>query len=312
MWYVFSLLFAHFCFTLCSFNGFHLLSKSSKWFLALLLEIVATYFACNLTLQCKFSFLSELNVGDPSRNIIELIFQRASMDPSKSKPSWKIKRVLKVKNSIEVLKRFEDYREKVIKKANQKHKRHPRSTIDGNELLLFYGTTMACCRKPKPVPELCKDPSCRACRIIHSRFDMEFTRKNGVRLSTSSEEVCDNMVSFKLKKLKRAVIVCRVIAGSIGNTIDGACEDFDSIGRIGPHSNLEYLVVPNPSAILPCFLIVFNWIPNIFSLIQPLLCVWYLYLAHIFWDERRMLLSKHLESSDIDYYILCFQRKTYG
>ncbi|MBA0783531.1 hypothetical protein Gotri_001230 [Gossypium trilobum] len=221
-------------------------------------EIVATYFACNLTLQCKFSFLSELNVGDPSRNIIELIFQRASMDPSKSKPSWKIKRVLKVKNSIEVLKRFEDYREKVIKKANQQHERHPRSTIDGNELLLFYGTTMACCRKPKPVPELCKDPSCRACRIIHSRFDMEFTRKNGVRLSTSSEEVCDNMVSFKLKKLKRAVIVCRVIAGSIGNTIDGAREDFDSIGRIGRHSNLEYLVVPNPSAILPCFLIVFN------------------------------------------------------
>lgn len=200
----------------------------------------------------------ELNVGDPSRNIIELIFQSASMDPSKSKPSWKIKRVLKVKNSIEVLKRFEDYREKVIKKANQQHERHPRSTIDGNELLLFYGTTMACCRKPKPVPELCKDPSCRACRIIHSRFDMEFTRKNGVRLSTSSEEVCDNMVSFKLKKLKRAVIVCRVIAGSIGNTIDGAREDFDSIGRIGRHSNLEYLVVPNPSAILPCFLIVFN------------------------------------------------------
>ncbi|KAG4166478.1 hypothetical protein ERO13_A13G134500v2 [Gossypium hirsutum] len=200
----------------------------------------------------------ELNVGDPSRNIIELIFQSASMDPSKSKPSWKIKRVLKVKNSIEVLKRFEDYREKVIKKANQQHERHPRSTIDGNELLLFYGTTMACCRKPKPVPELCKDPSCRACRIIHSRFDMEFTRKNGVRLSTSSEEVCDNMVSFKLKKLKRAVIVCRVIAGSIGNTIDRTREDFDSIGRLGPHSNLEYLVVPNPSAILPCFLIVFN------------------------------------------------------
>ncbi|KAK8638377.1 hypothetical protein V6N13_136807 [Hibiscus sabdariffa] len=198
----------------------------------------------------------ELNIGDPSRNIIELIFQRASMDPSR--PSWKVKKVLKVKNSIEALKRFEDYREKVITKSNQQHKRHPRSTIDGNELLLFYGTTMACCRKPKPVSELCRDLSCRACRIIHSRFDMEFTRKNGVRLSTSSEEVSDNMVSFKLKNLRRAVIVCRVIAGSIANTMDGAFGDFDSIGREGPQSNLEYLIVQNPCAILPCFVIVFN------------------------------------------------------
>ncbi|KAE8693583.1 hypothetical protein F3Y22_tig00110809pilonHSYRG00255 [Hibiscus syriacus] len=127
----------------------------------------------------------ELHIGDPSRNIIELIFHRASMDPSK--PSWKVKKVLKVKNSIEVLK----------------------------------------------------------------RFDMEFTRKNGVRLSTCSEEVSDNMVSFKLKNLRRAVIVCRVIAGSIANTTGGAYGDFDSIGREGPRSNLEYLIVQNPSAILP-------------------------------------------------------------
>ena len=57
------------------------------------------------------------------------------MDPSK--PPRKIKRVLKVKNSIEVLERFEDYREKVMKKAYEQHKRHQRSMVDGNELLLF-------------------------------------------------------------------------------------------------------------------------------------------------------------------------------
>ncbi|XP_022717660.1 uncharacterized protein LOC111276113 [Durio zibethinus] len=199
----------------------------------------------------------ELNNGDPSRNIIELIFQKAAMNPSK--PPWKIKRVLRVKNSIEVLERFEEYREKVMKNAYEQHRRHPRSMVDGNELLLFYGTTMACCsRKLKQVSELCKDPSCRACRIIHSRFDMEFTRKNGIRLSTCSEEVSDSMVSFKLKNLKRAVIVCRVIAGRIANTIDGVYEEFDSIGREGPQSNLEYLTVQNPCAILPCFVIVFN------------------------------------------------------
>ena len=85
-----------------------------------------------------------------------------------------------------------EYREKVMKKAYEQHKRHPRSMVDGNELILFYGTTIACCsRKPKQVSELCKDPSCRACRIIHSRFNMEFTRKNGIRMSTSSEEVSE-------------------------------------------------------------------------------------------------------------------------
>lgn len=181
------------------------------------------------------------------------------MDPSK--PPWKIKRVLRVKNSIEVLQRFEDYREKVMKKAYEQHKRHPRSTVDGNELLLFYGTTMACCcscKKLKQVSELCKDPSCRTCRIIHSRFEMEFTRNKGIRLSTSSEEVSDSMVSFKLKNLKRAVIVCRVIAGRIGNMLDGVHEEFDSIAREGPESNLEYLIVQNPCAILPCFVLVFN------------------------------------------------------
>ena len=67
------------------------------------------------------------------------------MDPSK--PPWKIKKVLRVKNSIEVLERFEEYREKVMKKAYKQHKRYPRSMIDGNELLLFYGTTMACCSR---------------------------------------------------------------------------------------------------------------------------------------------------------------------
>ena len=75
---------------------------------------------------------------------------------------------------------------------------------------------------------------------MHSRFDMEFTRKNGIRLSTSSEEVSDCMVSFKLKNLKGAVIVCRVIAGRIANTIDRVYEECDSIGREGLQSNLEY------------------------------------------------------------------------
>ncbi|GLT83640.1 hypothetical protein SLE2022_019170 [Rubroshorea leprosula] len=200
----------------------------------------------------------ELKTGDTSRNVVEMIFQRASMEPSK--PPKKIKRVLRVKNSVEVVERFEKYREKVMKNAYEKNKRHPRSMVDGNELLLFFGTTMACCssRNSKLVSQLCIDPSCRVCRIIHSKFDMEFTRKNGIQLSTRSEELSDTMVTLQVKKNMRAVIVCRTIAGRIANTVDGIFEEYDSIGREGLNSSLEYLIVRNPCAILPCFVIVFT------------------------------------------------------
>lgn len=173
----------------------------------------------------------------------------------------KIKRVLRVKNSVEIIERFELYREKVMKKAYEQHKRHPRSMVDGNELLLFFGTTIACCSRSnsKQVTQVCKDPSCRVCRIIHTKFDMEFTRKNGIQLSVHSEELSDTMVStVQEKKNMRAVIVCRIIAGRIANTGDGIYEDYDSVGREGLNCSLEYLIVRNPCAVLPCFVIVFN------------------------------------------------------
>lgn len=198
-----------------------------------------------------------LNVGDPSRNIVEMILQRASMNPSK--PPRKIKTILKVKNSVEVLERFEKYREKVKKKVHKQYETHPRSTVDGNELLRFYSTTIVCCSgKSKRIYEFCKDPTCDVCRIIQSNFDTDYTRKYGVRLSTSSEDLRENMIAATSgKNMKRAVIVCRTIAGSIVTMGEGDNEDFDSVGS-GLPSNLECLTVRNPHAVLPCFVVVFD------------------------------------------------------
>jgi len=53
-----------------------------------------------------------------------------------------IKRVLKV-NSKEILERFERNRGRLKKHAYEQHKRHPRSIVGGNELLLFYGTAIS-------------------------------------------------------------------------------------------------------------------------------------------------------------------------
>ncbi|XP_050246628.1 uncharacterized protein LOC126694415 [Quercus robur] len=204
------------------------------------------------------TLLSRLNTGDPSRNIVEMIFQRASMNPTK--PSTKIKTVLKVKNSAEIVERFEKYRERVKKKAYEQYKRHPRSTVDGNELLRFYGTTIVCySEKSKRVSELCRDPSCGACRIIQSKFDTDYTRRNGVQLNTSSEDLSENMnAATSVKNIKRAAIVCRTIAGSIVNVVDGEYLDFDSVGSEGLLSNLKCLILRNPSAVLPCFIVVFD------------------------------------------------------
>ncbi|KAM7498963.1 hypothetical protein LguiA_023377 [Lonicera macranthoides] len=203
----------------------------------------------------------ELEIGNPSRNIIEMIFRAASTPPLRHYKK-KIKRVLRVNNSMEALERFENYREYVKNKPYEQYRRNPRSMVDGNELLQFYSTTMTCCRgKQYRVSKLCEDASCRVCRIIHSGFNTGYRRKTGIQLSTSSERSNDENTIIGItngKNEKKAIIVCRVIAGRIANRIDGEYEgEYDSIGS-GMKSKLEYLIVKNPCAVLPCFVIVLN------------------------------------------------------
>lgn len=168
--------------------------------------------------------------------------------------------VLKVKHPVEILERFEKYREKVKKKAYVQYTGHPRSTVDGNELLRFYGTVITCGERLTQVSDPCKDPFCRVCRIIQSNFHTEYLRKNGIRLSSSSEELCDiNMIVLTtLKNIKRAVIVCRTIAGTVANKADKIHEECDSFRSRGLDSNSENLIVTNACAVLPCFVIVFT------------------------------------------------------
>ncbi|VVA37484.1 PREDICTED: unnamed product [Prunus dulcis] len=202
--------------------------------------------------------LYELDIGDPSRNVIEMIVRRATVNPSE--PSNRIKRVLRVQNSIETLERFEKYREMVKKMAKEGYMSHPRSTVDGNELLRFYGTTVACCSgNLKRVSELCKAPNCQVCRIIQSNFYTEYSLSNGIQLSTSSEKFGENSIIItRRNKIKRAVIVCRTIAGSMVNMTDKEYEESDSIESQKLLSTSEYLIVRNPSAVLPCFVVVFT------------------------------------------------------
>lgn len=199
--------------------------------------------------------MAELGIGDPSRKIVEMIFQKAWMNTAK--PLRKVRTVLRVRYSEEVLERFEKYREKV----KTQYPRHPRSTVDGNELLRFYVTTMRCFQgKPmKKVHDLCKDPSCRFCQVIQFNFDAEHAE---ILLNTCEKDLSNRKsVNARVKNVKRVLIVCRIIAGTSVNEVDGnyeECSECDST-RLGEMQfSLERFVVKNPSSILPCFVIIFN------------------------------------------------------
>ena len=58
---------------------------------------------------------------------------------------------------------------------------------------------------------------------------------------------------------KRAMLVCRVIAGRVKKSMEGNIEDYDSVAAgMGVYSNLDELYVSNPRAILPCFVVIYR------------------------------------------------------
>ncbi|XP_019460551.1 PREDICTED: uncharacterized protein LOC109360258 [Lupinus angustifolius] len=197
--------------------------------------------------------LHELSIEEPSRKIVEMIFEKAWMNISKQLKN--VRTVLRVSYSAEVLERFEKYREKVKKNACLRYPRHPRSTVDGNELLRLYGTTMRCFHgnnSAKKVYDFCKDPCCCLCQIIQFNFNVEYAE---IQFNTSGKQLS---ATPRVKNLKRAAIVCRVIAGTSGNEVDGEYEWSDSTCLGEMQFSLAKFVVQNPTSILPCFVIIFS------------------------------------------------------
>ncbi|KAF3784668.1 hypothetical protein EJ110_NYTH29813 [Nymphaea thermarum] len=165
------------------------------------------------------------SVGDTSRNIIEMIFRATWLSPGSS--IGKIERVLKVNNSPETLERFEQYRETVKSRAEmlQQQKGNPRSVADGNELLRFHSTTVACCPAlTEKLSGLCRNAQCGVCRVIQSGFTTEEMKRNGIRMTATGVTGEELLVSKKAEggiRVKRAVVVCRVIAGRVLSVSEG-------------------------------------------------------------------------------------------
>ncbi|KAM3304541.1 putative protein isoform X2 [Capsicum chacoense] len=216
--------------------------------------------------------VSELGPEDSSRNIVEIIFKSSWL--KKDNPICKIERILKVHNTKRTIQRFEDCRDAVKIHAVATGKKNPRCAADGNELLRFYCTSLTCSLGARGSSSLCGSvPGCGVCTTIRHGF--QGNNISGVRTTASSGRAHDCLGSGTARR--RAMIVCRVIAGRVKQTKDvvtspsreeencsssgsgSGSTAYDSVaGYAGIYSNLEELYVFNPRAILPCFVVIYE------------------------------------------------------
>ncbi|XVE94575.1 hypothetical protein REPUB_Repub02eG0020600 [Reevesia pubescens] len=215
--------------------------------------------------------VSELGPEDSGRNIVEIIFKSSWL--KKENPICKIERILKVHNTQRTIQRFEDCRDAVKTRALNSTRKNPRCAADGNELLRFHCTTLTCSLGANGSSSLCGSvPGCGVCTIIRQGFQNKAgaaaAEFKGVRTTASSGRAHD---SLECTDGRRAMLVCRVIAGRVKRVTDEAPleEDnnssslstgsYDSLAAYaGVYSNLEELVVFNRRAILPCFVVIYK------------------------------------------------------
>ncbi|CAH1431050.1 unnamed protein product [Lactuca virosa] len=206
--------------------------------------------------------VSELGLEDSGRNIVEIIFK--SSWQNKDHPIFTIERILKVNNTRRTIQRFEDCRDTIKIRATATATAS-RCAADGNELLRFHCTTLACSLGSHGSSSLCGSvPGCGVCTIIRHGFQNPKSGeagKKGVCTTASSGKAHDSL-GVEARGL-RAMLVCRVIAGKVKRVAGNAPPEedgaYDSMaGYPGSYSNIEELYVCNPRAILPCFVVIYK------------------------------------------------------
>ena len=239
----------------------------------------------------------------------------------------KLEKIFKVHNSSQTVAEFEKYRDMVKKSSSSSSssngcgnggsnkvsnsKRNSRCMADGNELLRFYGTTIACNLGkawPSPSPSsprlllppsflsasssssaLCTLPSCGVCHVLRHGFPqlgsgISTTSGSGkahnaaaaaaILSRDASSSSCSSSCSSSYDEAngsnKHAMLICRVIAGRVKtySHCDGIPTpplDFSSSGSYDSYAagepgefNLEELVVFNNTAVLPCFIVIYD------------------------------------------------------
>ncbi|KAJ6703740.1 C2H2-LIKE ZINC FINGER PROTEIN [Salix viminalis] len=188
-----------------------------------------------------FPALTELPVGHPSRNVVDIIFHTSWSN--KSFPG-RIEMIFKVQNGSRTVSRFEEYRETVKTRAEltggTTREENARCIADGNEMMRFY----------------CLGP---AGGVHEARGDAwVFPGGKGAKVCTFSGSGGAHE-SAGGGTGRRAMLVCRVVAGRVtkqtrfDSLIDDCRVGFDSVSG----DNGE-LMAFDSRAVLPCFLIIYK------------------------------------------------------
>ncbi|XP_050376660.1 uncharacterized protein LOC126794059 [Argentina anserina] len=196
-------------------------------------------------------FLTDLPEGHPSRNVVEIIFH-TSWSPKAF--SGRIEMIFKVQNGSKTVARFEEYREMVktrsragsgeggLKVGSEYEEENARCVADGNEVMRFH-----CLGSPSGSG-------------VHDAFGgaWGFHSGKGSAICTFSGSGVAHENAGGGARGRRAMLVCRVVAGRVSKQLE-----LQSLldGRVGFDSvcgdNGELLVF-DPRAVLPCFLIIYK------------------------------------------------------
>ncbi|CAN6295661.1 unnamed protein product [Urochloa humidicola] len=210
--------------------------------------------------------LSELTHLDSSMGIIRMIFLAGWRPGETAAPA--VRRILRIHHNPRALARFEEYRDAVRARAARRRCGaegvEERCVADGNERLRFHCSTMLCSLGGGGA---CGSPYCCVCSTLRHGFAGKQADVDGIATYASAWAAHASLPDdvereFAFLQVRRAMLVCRVVAGRVGR---GAADDkvaYDSIvpvrGATGCGGDDVELLVFNPRAVLPCFVILYS------------------------------------------------------
>ncbi|XP_024534689.1 tankyrase-like isoform X1 [Selaginella moellendorffii] len=205
---------------------------------------------------------------DPERGRV-LAYFRAKWNHPGSEAS--IIDILRVYNPGHRVKRFADYREKLMA---QRGSRDEKIGKNGNEVLRFHGTTVLCGLGTPQQQSLCSNLSCSLCNIILAGFKKKKAKVDGflrfgagIYVTATSSKANDYVKAYGSSSGSRhhAMLVCKVLAGRVFKVTEDRPElvappdGYHSVsGEVGGILNFDELVVYDNAAILPQSIIVYD------------------------------------------------------
>ncbi|TKV96902.1 hypothetical protein SEVIR_9G460200v4 [Setaria viridis] len=220
--------------------------------------------------------LSELTDLDSSTNIIRMIFLAGWKPGVGGEAPIVVRRVLRIHHNPRALARFEEYRDLVRARAARRCAGEggaaaaaveERCVADGNERLRFHCSTMLCSLGGGGA---CGSPYCCVCSTLRHGFAGKQADVDGIATYASAWAAHASLPDdvereFAFLQVRRAMLVCRVVAGRVGRGADDDKVAYDSMvpvrgvggGRATGGDDVELLVF-NPRAVLPCFVILYS------------------------------------------------------